>query len=56
MACPKTVYDVRAFLGFVGYYRRFIKGFSKVALPLRNLLIGLVLVPIVEFHVKNNDS
>ena len=37
----KTVYDVRAFLGFVGYYRRFIKGFSKVALPLRKLLIGL---------------
>ena len=31
----------RAFLGFVGYYRRFIKGFSKVALPLRKLLIGL---------------
>ena len=38
---PKTVYDVRVFLGFVGYYRRFIKGFSKVALPLRKLLIGL---------------
>ena len=38
---PKTVYDVRAFLGFVGYYRRFIKGFSKVTLPLRKLLIGL---------------
>ena len=38
---PKTVYDVRAFLGFVGYYRRFIKGFSKAALPLRKLLIGL---------------
>ena len=37
----KTVYDVRAFLGFVGYYRRFIKGFSKAALPLRKLLIGL---------------
>ena len=28
------------FLGFVGYYRRFIKGFSKAALPLRKLLIG----------------
>ena len=38
---PETVYDVRAFLGFVGYYRRFIKSFSKVALPLRNLLVGL---------------
>ena len=38
---PKTVYDVRAFLGFLGYYRRFIKGYSKVALPLRKLLIGL---------------
>ena len=38
---PKTVYDVRAFLGFVGYYRRFIKDFSKVVLPLRKLLIGL---------------
>ena len=27
---PKTVYDVRSFLGFVGYYRRFIKDFSKL--------------------------
>ena len=25
----------------MGYYRKFIKGFSKVALPLRKLLIGL---------------
>ena len=38
---PETVYDVRAFLGFVGYYRRFIESFSKVALPLRKLLVGL---------------
>ena len=41
LSVPKTVYNVRAFLGFVGYYRRFIKRFSKVALPLRKLLIGL---------------
>ena len=26
---PKTVYDVRSFLGFVGYYRRFIKILAK---------------------------
>ena len=38
---PKTVYDVRGFLGFVGYYRRIIKDFSKITLPLRKLLIGL---------------
>ena len=38
---PKTVYDIRAFLGFVGYYRRFIKDFSKVALLLRKLLVGM---------------
>ena len=30
--------DVRQFLGFVNYYRRFIKGFSKIAGPLHNLL------------------
>ena len=31
---PKTVYDFRSFLGFVGYYRRFIKGFSTLSRPL----------------------
>ena len=29
----ETVSDVRSFLGFVGYYRRFIKGFSQIAKP-----------------------
>lgn len=37
---PKTVKEVRKFLGFVGYYRRFIKDFSKIARPLNDLLIG----------------
>lgn len=37
---PTTVRQVRAFLGFVGYYRRFIKGFSKIAKPLNELLVG----------------
>ena len=38
---PKTVYDVRSFLGFVGYYRRFIKDFSKIVKPIREVITGL---------------
>lgn len=29
-----SVTKIRSFLGLAGYYRRFIKGFSKLALPL----------------------
>ena len=38
---PKTVYYVRSFLGFVGYYRRFIKDSSKIAKPIREVITGL---------------
>ena len=34
---PKTVREVRIFLGYVGFYTRFIKDFSKVSRPLCNL-------------------
>ena len=34
MNLPTTPKQVRAFLGLVGYYRKFIKGFAKVAKPL----------------------
>jgi len=34
---PKSVTEVRSFLALAGYYRRFIKGFSKLALPLTQL-------------------
>ena len=37
----ETVYDVRSFLGFVGYYRRFIKDFSKISKPIREVITGL---------------
>ena len=35
---PKCVKDIRSFLGHAGFYRRFIKDFSKIARPLTNLL------------------
>jgi len=35
---PKTVKDIRSFLGHAGFYRRFIKDFSKTARPLTRLL------------------
>ena len=36
---PKTV--VRSFLDFVGYYRRFIKDYSKISKPIREVITGL---------------
>lgn len=35
---PQKLRDVRSFLGLAGYYRRFIKDFSKLASPLFGLL------------------
>lgn len=35
---PKTVRQVRAFLGLTGYYRRFIRQYAQVAAPITNLL------------------
>nr|ABD28305.1 RNA-directed DNA polymerase (Reverse transcriptase) [Medicago truncatula] len=34
---PKSVTEIRSLLGLAGYYRRFIEGFSKLALPLTQL-------------------
>ncbi|XP_072064483.1 uncharacterized protein [Arachis hypogaea] len=34
---PTSVTEIRSFLGLAGYYRRFIKGFSQLALPLTKL-------------------
>jgi hypothetical protein len=35
---PKTVKEVRFFLGFENFYRRFVKGFFYLAHPLNDLL------------------
>src|SRR5882762_4256578 len=34
---PKKLKDVRAFLGFTGFYRRFIRNYSQLARPLNDL-------------------
>ncbi|GKC98237.1 reverse transcriptase [Tanacetum coccineum] len=35
---PTSVTEVRSFLGLAGYYRRFVEGFSRLALPLTKLM------------------
>nr|GFB16021.1 reverse transcriptase domain-containing protein [Tanacetum cinerariifolium] len=35
---PTTVKGIRSFLGHVGFYRRFIQDFSKIARPMTHLL------------------
>nr|AAV32173.1 putative polyprotein [Oryza sativa Japonica Group] len=35
---PKTMSQIRSFLGLAGYYRRFIENFSRIARPMTQLL------------------
>ena len=36
---PPSVKGIRSFIGHTGFYKRFIKDFSKIAKPLSNLLV-----------------
>ena len=40
MAPPRTYTEIRRFTGMTGFFRRFIKGYSKIAKPLNDLLEG----------------
>ena len=35
---PTNVTKIRSFLGMAGYYRRFVKDFSKISAPLTQLI------------------
>ncbi|XP_074277689.1 putative mitochondrial protein AtMg00860 [Silene latifolia] len=35
---PKNVAEIRSFIGLAGYYRLFVKDFSKIARPLTSLM------------------
>ena len=38
MLCPKHIKGTKSLLGHAGFYRRFIKDFSKISRSLTNLL------------------
>jgi len=35
---PKTVTEIKSFIGLAGYYRRFVQDFSKITTPLMKLI------------------
>jgi hypothetical protein len=53
---PKTVKDVRSFLGFGNFYRKFIRGFADLARPLNELLKKNIKFEWKEEHQTTFDT
>ena len=34
---PKSIFEIRSFLGLIGYYKRFIEDFSRLEAPMTRL-------------------
>jgi hypothetical protein len=49
---PLNIHDLRAFLGLSNYYRRFVRNYSKLTLPLTRLLKKGVAVEMGEVEVE----
>ncbi|GJU15211.1 putative reverse transcriptase domain-containing protein [Tanacetum coccineum] len=54
-ASPKTPTKIRQFLGLAGYYRRFIKGFSKIVKSMTKLTQKKVNAPILALPKRSED-
>ncbi|PKU68675.1 putative mitochondrial protein [Dendrobium catenatum] len=56
---PTTIFEIHSFLGMAGYYRKFVKGFSQISIPLTRLTqksVAFVLSPECEASFqKLND-
>ena len=53
---PKTVFELRSFLGLANYYRKFIQGHSKRVAPLTDLFKKdqkWAWKPLVKRHLRN---
>ena len=53
---PKASKKLRTFLGFTGYYRRFVKDYAKIVKPLNDLLVGHPTNKVAKRLEKEEDS
>lgn len=51
---PRNLKELRSFLGFSGYYRRFIQNYSKMIKPLNDLTVGYP--PLQKGRRRGNES